>query len=235
MNEVETALREELVMLSAPSPIGELAEALAKAQAEMTNPAFDKMNPHFKNKFASLAAIRNAVVPILSKHGIAITQELCNNDGMVGCITTLFHKSGQYRESRPFYIPVTKQDAQGYCSASTYARRYSLQSVCGVVGDEDDDGNAASKNGNSGQRDVPKTAQKEKDLDKLITQWTGSLPEDLPHNKKDVLKLSGVRFRSKQASKVEKDAIAKYVQDRIDNEETFTDMVHLYEIAQETK
>jgi hypothetical protein len=43
-----------------------------------------------------------------------------------------------------FSIPVTKQDAQGYGSAMTYAKRYSLAAALGVVADEDDDGNAAS-------------------------------------------------------------------------------------------
>jgi hypothetical protein len=41
-------------------------------------------------------------------------------------------------------VPATKQDAQGYGSALTYARRYSLMAACGIA-PEDDDGNAASK------------------------------------------------------------------------------------------
>ena len=41
------------------------------------------------------------------------------------------------------FVPANKQDAQGYGSALTYARRYSLQTAFGVA-PEDDDGNAAS-------------------------------------------------------------------------------------------
>ncbi len=41
-------------------------------------------------------------------------------------------------------MPATKQDAQGYGSAMTYARRYSLQAACGIA-PEDDDGNQASR------------------------------------------------------------------------------------------
>lgn len=48
----------------------EISAALAAAQAEMKNPSFDSTNPHFRNKFASLAAIRNAVVPVFAKHGL---------------------------------------------------------------------------------------------------------------------------------------------------------------------
>jgi hypothetical protein len=42
------------------------------------------------------------------------------------------------------HVPATKQDAQGYGSAMTYARRYSLQAACGIA-PEDDDGNQATK------------------------------------------------------------------------------------------
>ena len=41
------------------------------------------------------------------------------------------------------FVPANKQDAQGYGSALTYARRYSLQTAFGVA-PEDDDGNAAA-------------------------------------------------------------------------------------------
>jgi hypothetical protein len=42
------------------------------------------------------------------------------------------------------HVPASKQDAQGYGSALTYARRYSLMAACGIA-PEDDDGNAASR------------------------------------------------------------------------------------------
>jgi hypothetical protein len=118
--------------------------ALARAQAEMTNPAFDSTNPHFKSKYASLAAVRNGIIPILARHGIACVQELLHEEGKVGCATRL-SCAGQWIEFAPFYLPPSKGDAQGYGSASTYARRYSLQAVAGVAGDEDDDGNAVAQ------------------------------------------------------------------------------------------
>lgn len=127
--------------------IAALAKALVAAQAEMKNPAFDTTNPHFRNKFASLAAVRNAVVPVLAKHGISLTQDVTTIEGGVACLTILTHESGQYMEYGPLNMPATKQDAQGFGSACTYAKRYALQSVCGVVGDDDDDGNAAVANG----------------------------------------------------------------------------------------
>lgn len=125
--------------------IDQIADALAQAQAEMKNPTFDSANPHFKNRFASLAAVRNAAIPVLAKQGISLIQELTSDERGVGCLTILSHKSGQWMEIGPLYMPVGKADPQGFGSASTYCKRYSLMAVCGCVGDEDDDGNAASQ------------------------------------------------------------------------------------------
>jgi hypothetical protein len=122
--------------------ITELAKALALAQAEMKNPAFDSNNPHFKSKYASLAAVRDAVLPVLSKHGLSVSQFPVAEDGKAGCDTLLIHASGQYISER-LLIPCDKQNAHGVGSCITYSRRFSLMGVAGVVGDEDDDGNAA--------------------------------------------------------------------------------------------
>jgi len=121
-----------------------ISKALAAAQAEMKNPSFDSTNPHFRNKFASLAAIRNAVVPVFAKHGLSVMQELTSVEDGVACLTIVQHESGQWLEFGPFVMPVSKSDAQGFGSASTYCKRYSLQSVAAIVGDEDDDGNEAA-------------------------------------------------------------------------------------------
>jgi len=120
-----------------------ISKALAAAQAEMRNPAFDSSNPHFRNKFASLAAIRNAVVPVFSKHGLSVMQELTTDELGVSCTTIIQHESGQWLEFGPLTMPANKPDAQGLGSAATYCRRYALQAVVAVVGDEDDDAEAA--------------------------------------------------------------------------------------------
>lgn len=130
-------------------PINELAAALAKAQLEISNPKFDSKNPHFKNKFASLAAVRNAIAPAFAKQGLSVVQELTTTaDHSIACRTMILHSSGQVLRFEPLVIPASKADAQGYGSAATYARRYSLLAAAGVVGEEDDDANAAVANGN---------------------------------------------------------------------------------------
>ena len=120
-----------------------LTEALLAAQLEMKNPAFDSENPHFKSKFASLATVRETVMPILHKHGLALTQFPKSADGYCGIVNRLMHKSGEWLEEECL-LPLDRNNAQGAGSAITYARRYSLQSIAGVVAEQDDDANAAS-------------------------------------------------------------------------------------------
>jgi hypothetical protein len=123
--------------------IKELASALSKAQGVFENPAFDAKNPHFKSDYASLASVRNAVMPVLSTHGLALLQLLGNTEaGEISCETLLTHESGEWI-SNVFCIKPTKPDAHGAGSAATYARRYSMMAILGVVGDDDDDGNIA--------------------------------------------------------------------------------------------
>lgn len=115
-----------------------LIDALAKAQAEMSNPKFDSTNPHFRTRYASLAAVRDATIPILAKHGIAVTQDITADErGLTG--VTVFHRGTESLQFGPLTLPVSKADAQGFGAAATYARRYQLMAACGVVGDTDSD------------------------------------------------------------------------------------------------
>lgn len=125
--------------------INELAKALAAAQAEMKNPPLDGTNPHFHSRFATLAAVRDTVLPVLSRHGLSVIQSAGSSDRGPTLTTLLLHASGQWVETDALTLPASKQDAQGYGSALTYGRRYSLMALAGVVGDDDDDGEAASK------------------------------------------------------------------------------------------
>jgi hypothetical protein len=58
--------------------------------------------------------------------------------------TMFIHESGEMLECGTLHVPASKQDPQGYGSALTYARRYSLMAACGIA-PEDDDGNSASR------------------------------------------------------------------------------------------
>lgn len=121
-----------------------LNKAMNKAREEISNPKFDSENPHFRNKFASLKSVIEATIPVAARHGIAVFQELVTTESGIGCVTWLCHESGEEKKFGPYVNKPTKLDPQGEASASTYARRYALQAVFGVVGEADDDGNAAS-------------------------------------------------------------------------------------------
>ena len=123
--------------------IKDLAAALTKAQMAMKNPGFDSTNPHFRSKYASLASVRAAVLPALHKHGLALTQSPVVAGDTAGISWRLLHAdSGQWLAGECL-LPLEKRNAHGVGSAVTYATRYTMQSLGCVVGDEDDDGNAA--------------------------------------------------------------------------------------------
>lgn len=140
------------------TPKPNLAAALAKANAEIHNPKFDKENPHFKSKFASLAAVRDAIVPHYAKHGLSVLQDLQNVPDGVACFTTILHESGEERTFGPLVIASTKRDGQGTAAAGTYAKRIHLQAIACVVGDDDDDGEAAAGR-ETGSKDLKKPAK----------------------------------------------------------------------------
>jgi hypothetical protein len=122
--------------------INELVTALAKAQAEMDNAPMLSENPHFRSKYADLASIRNATIPHLAKHGLALFQVTEMNGNGLLLVTRLGHTSGQEIKS-VYPIPYSdKPHVMG--SALTYAKRYSWAAICGIAAEEDDDANAAN-------------------------------------------------------------------------------------------
>ena len=122
--------------------IGELATALAVAQSTIGGAIKGKVNPAFKSKYADLASVWDAWQAVGPAQGLSVTQlPGAIIDGKVTLTTILAHKSGEWMRET-VAIPVSKQDAQGYGSAVTYARRFALAAFVGVA-PEDDDGRAA--------------------------------------------------------------------------------------------
>ena len=123
-----------------------LAAALCAAQAEMKNPPLNAVNPHFRNRYANLAAVRDAVITPLNAHGVTVLQNVVPIEGGIGIETLVWHESAtEPVKYGPLPMPASKQDAQGYGSAITYGCRYALCALFGVVGEDDDDGEAAVK------------------------------------------------------------------------------------------
>ena len=121
-----------------------IATALVKAQREFGPALKTSTNPHFRSKYASLDACIEAVLDALNNNGIYLMQLTDEHDGGVKVSTIFLHESGEQLSGGSLFMPATKHDAQGYGSALTYARRYSLMAACGIA-PEDDDGNSAAK------------------------------------------------------------------------------------------
>jgi ERF superfamily len=118
--------------------------AFVKAQAAFGPALKTSINPAFKSRYSDLNSCIDAVMLALNANGLALMQvpQECETGVMVE--TLFIHESGEILSGGKFRAPVSKQDAQGYGSATTYARRYGLMAACGIA-PEDDDGNAAAK------------------------------------------------------------------------------------------
>lgn len=119
-----------------------ITAALAKALPELESAKKNAANPHLKSKYANLSAVMAAVEPVRA-HGLWYRQVAHDKpDG--ACIETVYlHDSGEELSAGLTFVKADKQNPQGFGSAMTYARRYSLQCAFGLDA-EDDDGHAAS-------------------------------------------------------------------------------------------
>lgn len=120
-----------------------IVKALIKAKSQIEPVEKNKVNPFFGSKYSTLDAVEAAVRSPLSLNGLAITQTTAVVAGQAVLETTLWHESGQWISGQ-YPLNPTKNDPQGLGSAMTYARRYTLSAILGLVSDEDDDGAAAS-------------------------------------------------------------------------------------------
>jgi ERF superfamily len=119
-----------------------LYAAMAKAFASMEGANKDTVNPHFKVRYADLASVVSAIKPALTENDLWFRQYTHEQSGGVCVETMVCHASGEELSFGKLFVPASKQDAQGYGSALTYARRYSLMTAFGIC-PEDDDGNSA--------------------------------------------------------------------------------------------
>lgn len=133
----------------------QIATALVKAQKEFGPALKSSTNPHFRSRYADLATVVEAVIDALNNNGIYLMQLTHETPDGAMAETTFIHESGEMLSAGKLFFPASKHDAQGYASALTYVRRYSLMAACAIA-PEDDDGSAASK-----PREVPKPTKPE--------------------------------------------------------------------------
>ncbi len=144
-----------------------ISKALVAAQPELSVAIKDSTNPHFKSKYADLTADWNACKDVLKEHKLAVIQTFSpeNKEGTVLVTTRLIHQSGEWIEGE-LPMPHRDNNPQAVGSAITYARRYSLSAMLGIVTEEDDDGNSAAQEQYS--KTIPKESENPKALYKKL-------------------------------------------------------------------
>lgn len=174
--------------------IGKLTLALSKVQANLKPAKENSKNPFFKSSYADLGSVWDSVRKLLADNELAIIQMPTDVGGLT---TILSHSSGEYISST-MYIP-SKEDAHGVGSAISYARRYALASIIGVV-TGDDDGNMAVKGtpNTSSKKSTSKpklTDSQYKGMMKAIEDGKGSVVEQ---------KMAGYTMTKTQEDKLNK-------------------------------
>lgn len=125
----------------------EMYGRILQLQSRMPTIPKTSTNPHFKSKYADLPTIMEIVLPIAQELGLVIMQPiLTSTDPHVLRIETVVcHPESGSFISVASNVPIGNNlTPQAFGSAITYARRYVLCSLLGIVADEDDDGNASS-------------------------------------------------------------------------------------------
>lgn len=113
----------------------------------------DGINPHFKSKFSTLETIWEEIRHIVDSHDLIFSQAAMSIDDKDYMVSTIYHVSGQWMRS---YAKIfnEKNNAQGYCAATTYMRRNGVTTLLNLLAEEDDDGNSACEKPNKAAKDV---------------------------------------------------------------------------------
>jgi hypothetical protein len=129
-------------------------------------------NPHLKNNYADLSSVLEAVTDSLNDAGLYLHQVVTGE----GLNTSIVSCEGESIDFGTMPILATKQDAQGYGSGLTYARRYSIMNACGIA-PEDDDGAKAVETYKPPVKQAPQQAQPSPQDAKLLDSIGATIAE----------------------------------------------------------
>jgi ERF superfamily len=125
--------------MAAVSPTTDAQLSLIEALRELQNPTKDEAGQY--GRYTSLPALLDHVKPVLARHGYGLVQhlrtELVDGVALVGITTQLLHESGEAWDAGTLLLPAGPT-AQTAGSAITYGRRYTIQALLGIAGDDND-------------------------------------------------------------------------------------------------
>ncbi len=134
-----------------------LTKALLAVQGEIGSISKDSKNPFFKSNYLSLNGVREAVLPVLTKHKVVLLQPTVYQDGKTFIATRLYHSdTGEMIESMTEVVTKKVGDAQDFGSGMSYSRRYGLMSILCLSAEDDDGETAVGRGGKSASREMPK-------------------------------------------------------------------------------
>lgn len=161
------------------------AEAFLKLQGAIRPAIKDSMNPAFKSKYADLASVWDAIREPLHDAGFSVIQSPDFDGADMWLRTTILHVSGDKIEGRYPIRPV-KADPQGVGSAISYARRYSLSAMLGVIQDDDDGAGACARPATAQAAPAPMgkiNMEQFKTLSDLMVRVDADIPKFCQHFK----------------------------------------------------
>ena len=180
--------------------ITDLAKALLNVQRTVHPIIKDAENPFTKSWYASLNSVMDACRGALIENGIWLCQYPVPVDqpNAIGLVTKLTHaESGQWQSSLAV-VPLPKADPQGMGSAITYARRYALTAMLGMV-TEDDDGEGAKNGKKSPTRQklpvITPESQKERQCNPSTTNNISGPSNRLSANLESLPPLEGITYQ----------------------------------------
>lgn len=151
-----------------------LTAAMGRVFAQLRPVGKNAQNPHFRNRYADLAAIDSELRPLLAENGLWMTQPLHEGpDGSVIVETIVYHtESGDSMSLGRLPMPLPKRDPQGVGSAIKYGRRYAAESAF-CIATTDDDGEGARRAIDSEETGETITEQQAKGLRLALVDLKG--------------------------------------------------------------
>jgi len=176
--------------------IKELAKAMLQVQQQLSPAQKDRENTYTNSRYATLGSVMETCSKILISHGIWVTQYPVPVEvGHLGLVTKLIHaESGQWQSSL-MMMPLAKNDPQGYGSAITYARRYALSALVGIITENDDDAESACQRGNARNNPL-KTSKGNSAPQKFAPKSQSQSAPNNPESFNDLPKLDGVQYQT---------------------------------------